>query len=372
MGIRRCADVAHRGRFALEGGGHPCFYRKVLRALEPTYVARPWGVLLNQLRPAVLLVALATWVIIVPEVSVAADHSDLPDFDSLWNFDAPDSTEAAFRAILPRASASNDRDYRAQLLTQIARTEGLQMKFDAAAKTLDEAETLISDDMKVARVRLLLERGRVLNSSEQREKSGPLFERAWDLARAAGADGYAVDAAHMLGIVEPGDSSIAWNGRAIAYAEQSSDPKARKWLGSLYNNLGWTYHDQKKDYATALELFRKALAARKEAGKKGDVQVARWCVARALRSLGRTEEALADQQALLEEHRESGTQDGFVQEEVAECLLALKRTEEAKPYFAAAYEELARDPWLARDEPERLERLRRLGGVAAPDPPAPK
>lgn len=298
---------------------------------------------------------------------MAADRPALPDFDPLWNYGAPDSTEAAFRALLPQAHSSGDRDYLAQLLTQIARAQGLQQRFDAASKTLDEAEALIADDMKVARVRLLLERGRVLNSSKQREKAGPLFERAWDLARAAGADGYAVDAAHMLGIVSPGDSSIAWNRKAIAHAEQSSDPKARRWLGSLYNNMGWTCHEQ-KEYAVALDLFEKALAARKAEGKPPEIRIARWCVARTLRSLGRTEEALSVQRALLEEHRAAGTQDGFVEEEIAECLLSLNRGDEAKPHFAAAFERLGKDPWLTRDEPERLERLRRLGGIAAPAP----
>jgi tetratricopeptide (TPR) repeat protein len=303
--------------------------------------------------------------------AVTADLPALPDFDSLWNFSAPDSTEAAFQSILPLAKSSGDRDYLAQLLTQIARTEGLQMKFEAATATLDEAETLITDDMKVARVRLLLERGRVLNSSKQREKAAPLFERAWNLARAAGADGFAVDAAHMLGIVSPGDSAIDWNRAAIAYAEQSNEPRARRWLGSLYNNLGWTYHER-KEYATALELFQKALAARNAEGKKPEIQIARWCVARALRSLGRLEEALAIQRTLLEEHRAAGTQDGYVHEEIAECLLSLDRGDEAKPHFAAAFEVLAKDAWLARDEAERLERLRRLGGVARPAPaPAP-
>ena len=316
--------------FALEGAPHRCFHREMV-----------------------------------------ADRPALPDFDSLWNFDAPDSTEAAFRAVLPLAKSSGDPDYLAQLLTQIARTEGLQLKFDAAAKTLDDAEALIADDMKVARTRLLLERGRVLNSSKQREKATPLFERAWDLARAAGADGYAVDAAHMLGIVSLGGSSIAWNRKAIAYAEQSNDPKARKWLGALYNNMGWTYHDQ-KEYAAALDLFQKALAARNVEGKQSEIRIARWCVARALRSLGRTEEALALQGALLDEHRAAGTQDGFVQEETAECLLLLDRGDEAKPRFAAAYELLAKDPWLTRDEPDRLERLRRLGGIAAPGTTAAK
>ena len=307
----------------------------------------------------------------IVEDLVAADPPSPADFDSLWNFNAPDSTEAAFRAILPGVRSSGDRDYLAQLLTQIARAEGLQMKFDAAGRTLDEAEALITDGMEVARVRLLLERGRVLNSSKEREKAVPFFERAWDLACSARAEGYAVDAAHMLGIVSPGDSGITWNRKAIEAAEKSKDPKARKWLGSLYNNLGWSYHER-KEYATAMDLFQKALSARNEAGKQGEILIARWCVARALRSLGRPEEALAIQRSLLEEHRTAGTRDGYIEEEIAECLLSLDRTEEAKPHFAAAFETLSKDPWLARDEAERLERLRRLGDVAGPAPaPAP-
>jgi len=341
-----------RPGMALEGAVHWCFHRGMLRFVGIVFVV-------------------AASLVMLQEDSVAADRPALPDFDSLWNYSAPDSTEATFRALLPQAKSSGDHDYLAQLLTQIARAEGLQQKFDAATKTLDEAEALIADDMKVARVRLLLERGRVLNSSKRRERAGPLFERAWDLARATGADGYAVDAAHMLGIVSPGDSSIAWNRKALALAEQSSDPKARRWLGSLYNNMGWTHHER-KDYAAALDHFEKALAARRLEGKPPEIRIARWCVARALRSLGRTEEALSAQIALLEEHRAAGTQDGFVEEEIAECLLSLGRRDEAKPHFAAAFEALAKDPWLTRDEPERLERLRRLGGVPAPAPTTPK
>jgi len=36
---------------------------------------------------------------------------------------------------------------------------------------------------------------------------------------------------------------------------------------------------------------------------------------------------------------------------------------EAAPHFARAWELLHNDPWLSRDEPERLARLKRLGGV---------
>src|SRR5712675_1635824 len=135
----------------------------------------------------------------------------LPDLDSLWDYDRPEASEAVFRSWLPAARASGDPDGLAQLLTQVARAEGLQMKFDDAWRTLDEAEASLTEATQIAKVRLLLERGRVLNSSKRR---------------------FAVDAAHMLAIVETGDASAEWNRTAIALAEGSEDPRAKRWLGS--------------------------------------------------------------------------------------------------------------------------------------------
>jgi tetratricopeptide (TPR) repeat protein len=157
---------------------------------------------------------------------------------------------------------------------------------------------------------------------------------------------------------------MAWNKRAIAIAERSTDPRARRWLGSLYNNMGWTHHGA-GDHEAALGFFRKALASREAEGKKDPIRVAHWCIARTLRSLGRTEEALKLQRSLLPEGTAEGDEDGFVHEELGECLLTLERAEEAKPHFAAAYRLLSHDAWLRRDEPDRLERLRRLGGAKA-------
>ena len=143
-------------------------------------------------------------------------------------------------------------------------------------------------------------------------------------------------------------------------AEVSDDPRAQGWLGALYNNTGWTYHDT-GEYERALELFEKGLAWRKERDNDQAKQIAKWTVARAKRSLGRTEEALAMQQSLLEEHESAGTSDGYVYEEIAECLLTLGRQDEARPHFERAYIELSKDDWLTENEPERLERLKRLG-----------
>jgi tetratricopeptide (TPR) repeat protein len=282
--------------------------------------------------------------------------AELPDFDVLWNYADPAATEAQFRALLPAAGA--DPAHHAALLTQIARAQGLQREFEAAHQTLDAAESLISSTMTIARIRLLLERGRVYNSSHQVSEAGPLFQAAWELSQAAGEDFYAVDAAHMLGICEPPERQVEWNLRALDLAERSTQPRARGWLGSLYNNLGWTFHDQGEPMR-ALDLFEKALAFRQsQAGKEPEVLIARWSVARCLRSLGRVEEALEKQRELETAHAAAGTRDGYVFEEIAENLLLLGRPVEARPYFARAYAELSADPWLTESEPARLERLR--------------
>ena len=74
------------------------------------------------------------------------------------------------------------------------------------------------------------------------------------------------------------------------------------------------------------------------------------------------------QRELLREHEAEKTADGFVLEEIAECLHVLGRPDEARPFFARAYEELTRDAWLSEQEPERLERLRSLGALPATEP----
>ncbi len=216
---------------------------------------------------------------------------------------------------------------------------------------------------RVRCIRYLLERGRVYNSSRQPERAKPYFAEAWELASTAGEDILAIDAAHMLAIIAPPEASLEWNERALELAERSSAPRALHWRGTLYNNIGWTYHGA-GEYDQALATFQKATASRRAEGDPALIRIAVWAEARTLRSLGRVEEALALQQELLREFDALGEQDGYVYEEIAECLAALGRDDEARPYFAHAYETLSRDPWLAESEPARLERLRDLGAAS--------
>jgi tetratricopeptide (TPR) repeat protein len=286
----------------------------------------------------------------------------LPEFDSLWDYDRPAEAEARFRELLPAARESGDKAYLAELLTQIARAQGLQRRFDDAHHTLDEAESLLPADAARPRIRYLLERGRVFNSAGKKDLARPLFLLAWETARAAGEDAYAADAAHMMGIVEPAERQLEWNLKALELAENSSDPQTQRWCGSLYNNIGWTYHDLGQ-YEDALKMFQRSVAWRESRGERREAQIARWTVARALRSLGRVTEALDMQRALQTELAADGVTDGYVPEEIGECLLLLGQPEEARPYFANAYAQLSKDEWLVANETARLERLKQLGGI---------
>ena len=156
----------------------------------------------------------------------------LPDFDSLWDYDHPDSTEKTFRTILPMAVITGDLSYRIQLLTQIARAQGLQRQFSEAHRTLDQASLLLVEFFMGGAAtwrRGLLERGRVFNTAGNKERARDLFMKAWLLASSIGEDGYAIDAAHMMGIVEPPADQLTWNLKALEMAERSPDERAQKW-----------------------------------------------------------------------------------------------------------------------------------------------
>ena len=294
------------------------------------------------------------------EADLAHGRFTIIDLDALWNYDDPAATEAAFRALIPDAERAGGTPW-LELLTQLARTLSLQRRFDEAHALLDRVEAQLAADMPRVRVRYLLERGRCFNSAGQREQARPLFLEAWELGQAAGEEALAVDAAHMMGLIESGEPSLRWNERAIAAAEGSRDPRARNWLGSLNNNIGWTYHDMAR-YEEALDRFRHALAYREAQGAVGGIRIARWCVARCLRSLQRIEEALAIQRALLAEREADASPDGFVFEEIGECLLALGRRDEARPFCARAHAELSKVGGIA---PERLSRLGAIGSASS-------
>jgi len=279
------------------------------------------------------------------------------DIDSYWEYSDRGASEVRFRSALEQAQG----DDRLELQTQIARTYSLRRDFTQAHKLLDEVEAQLDSAGPAPRVRYLLERGRSFNSAGDKERAKPLFIQAWEIASVNGLDGLAVDAAHMVPIVVGGAEGAQWTRRGVELARRSSDAKARALLPALLNNHAWNLHDEAR-YAEALPVFREAEAAWLATAKQPQGRIARWSVARCLRSLGRFEEALAIQRALEQEWAAAGSADGYVFEELAELLDATGKPEEARPYFRRAADELGKDAWLVKSEPRRLARLRERGG----------
>ena len=284
--------------------------------------------------------------------------------DALWDFDDPAASESRFRDRLANAQGGE----RLEVLTQIARALGLQGHFDDAHRTLDEVESALPSAGQRVHVRYLLERGRALRSGGRSPEAIPLFTSAVEHAIAAGEDSLAIDAMHMVAITasDPAEQ-MRWHERGIAAAEASADTANRKWLATLRNNLGWALFDAGR-LAEALDQFERAADERRLGKDVKRRKMAEWSVARALRALGRIDEALAIQRALAAEWDEKGMWRGFIEEELAECLLALGHDDEARPHFAAAHAALLAHRAIAASEPERLERLRQLSGAEAQRP----
>ncbi len=276
---------------------------------------------------------------------------------NLWDFGDPAESERRFRALLARVE--EDAEAAAIVRTQVARAQGLQRRFDEAHKTLDAVETMPST--RGARVAVRL---------DARARAHLPLRRGSREGAPSTSPSRSIAPARPARTRSPSTPRTCWrSSRPIPrcrprgtsarsrWPRARRDPLARRWRASLLNNMGWTRHGEGR-FEEALDLFTRALAARESMGDAASTRVARWCVARALRSLGRVDEALAAQQALEAEIAEAGAPaDGFVCEEIAECLVALGRAGEAKPWFARAHAELAKDPWFVEAEPARLAHL---------------
>jgi tetratricopeptide (TPR) repeat protein len=277
-----------------------------------------------------------------------------------WDFDDLDASERRLRAALAEEGSDEGR---AEVLTQLARVDGLRGDFDAGESLIEEAEGLAGASA-VARTRIDLERGRLRRSSGDREAALPLFESAYSRAGDAGMWFLAADAAHMVALAAPDRNAfVEWTQRGIELAEAHAE--AAYWAGPLLNNLGWEHYEA-GELDEALDAFERALRARERNPTDGDgIALARYAVGKALRSLGRAEEAIPLLEQAVAWADGEGKPDGWFHEELAEEYVAAGRDAEARTHARQALPLLeADDPSFAEDE-ARATRLRVLAGIDA-------
>lgn len=99
-----------------------------------------------------------------------------------------------------------------------------------------------------------------------------------------------------------------------------------------------------------------------ERNRPHEAQIARWCIARTLRSLGRLHEAFTMQADLRIEIENSANEpDGYVYEELGECAILLNKSQkEIADYFKKAYTLLSCDINFTATESERLSRIKKI------------
>jgi tetratricopeptide (TPR) repeat protein len=274
---------------------------------------------------------------------------------ALWDIDDLESTEKRLRARLGEEASGEGR---AEVLTQLARVEGLRGAFDEGERLVEEAEALAREG-GIARARIDLERGRLRRSSGNVEGSFPLFESAYALALEQGRSFVAADAAHMAALAAGGrDGFLAWTERGIQLAE--SQEGAAYWLGPLLNNLGWEYYEA-GEYDEALDAFVRALEARRrDPGNPEAIALARYAVGKTLRALGRPEDAVPLLEQAVAWAEGDGKPDGWYHEELAEGYAALGREDDAREQARLAIPLLeAADPSFAANR-ARAARLHEL------------
>jgi tetratricopeptide (TPR) repeat protein len=257
--------------------------------------------------------------------------------NSLWDYSKPDVSEERFRAALEGAS----EDDRLILRTQIARTYGLRRDFVKAREGLAAVETALSRASAEVQVRYFLELGRTycspvhsqeLRTPENVERARASFLHAYELAASARLDYLAVDALHMMPVVdaEP-DRQLEWNEKALAYLERSDQPEVKGWEASLRNNVGHAMR-LKGEYEAALSQFRLSREAHERAGRAHNVRIADWMIARTYRDQKRFGEAIAIQLDLERAWDVEGGPDPYVFEELEQLYRSVGDETRAQHY----------------------------------------
>jgi len=275
----------------------------------------------------------------------------------LWDFDDLAATERRLRAQLELEPSEAGR---AEVLTQLARIEGLRGGVEAGERLVVEAEALAGTSAVVA-VRVDLERGRLRRSAGDRDAALPLFESAFAKAVDAGEWFLAADAAHMAALAAGDrDGFVAWTLQGISLADEHE--VASYWLGPLLNNLGWEHYDA-GEHALALDVFQRALVAReRDPANRAAIEIARYAVAKTLRALGRADEAIPLLERAVAWAVEEEAPDGWFHEELAGAYSAAGRSADARTHARLALAILLEaDPSFAENT-ERHARLQSLAG----------
>ncbi len=186
-----------------------------------------------------------------------------------------------------KAKVENHISNRIQAFSQVSRCFSLLGNLKKGKTWLNKARIIATSNYPKGWARYLGVKGRFGIEENEIENAVTTFNNMYDFSTHHKLYNYAIDAAHMLALLGTKEHQIKW---ALKGIKEANIYHEYKWLGALWNNLGWAYHDI-GEHEKSLEALKKAREYHRKYSNEKAILIADWSVGCLLRKLGRVEEA---------------------------------------------------------------------------------
>ncbi|KAJ3413940.1 hypothetical protein HDV05_007308 [Chytridiales sp. JEL 0842] len=292
--------------------------------------------------------------------------------DTADNGDVSDVERAL--TLIKLARAQCHQSHFIEAMSSLNQALELSVKIESELDALESAPS--SDDLddydvmclfvnaRKVRVAYLMQLGRLQHAQGNAEASVKQLRLAVQISRIEPRDedlaSNEIESMYLLALAESDvDEKVKRHQEAINIVERSEQKGIKSWSGDLENSLGWIYVDTER-FDVGLECFEKAVKAREEELKavvktekdaekrkkkkvqcETKVRMAQWAVGYSLRSLGKLDEALEKQQAILaqlEDSTSGANAYAAIHQELALIYNAKAKAELAKRHALKAVE----------------------------------
>ncbi len=271
--------------------------------------------------------------------NIASSSSDLlKKADSLFNAKEHEESRELYTRVSEIARDSDEKSNQAEAFAMIARTYLKMNQKEQGYPWLNKARDIASADQPLGWSRYLGVRGRFEWQSKELEKATSTFIEMYNYCSVRKLHERAIDTARMVAITGTSEQQIEWGKKGIAEAEAGNIPR---YLGALWNNLGWTYEDLGR-YSEAVDAYTKAREYHWKYGDERNKLIADWAVGHACRLNGEYDKAEVWLRPLPDWCRKIDETEflGFSLKELGHLSLGREDTAEAVNYFVEAEKNL--------------------------------
>lgn len=259
--------------------------------------------------------------------------------DTLFNAREYDKAREFFMQVADSARTTNDNSALTEAYAMIARSYLILEKKNEGRPWIEKAAEIARKDEPLGWSRYLGVRGRFEWKDSLMDVAVATFKEMYRYCSMNRLYERAIDAAHMVAIVGGPEEQLEWGLKGIKEAEAGN---ITRWLGPLWNNLGWTYESTGK-YRESIDAYTKAREYHYKYSDEKSKLVADWALGHAYRLNNQPDSAAQwitpDLLAKFETIGD-GEFQGWVFKELGEIALLRSKPDSALSFFVRAEEKL--------------------------------